>query len=67
MEIRFEFDSISKIVEEAAAIDGVVVAPAFKNVFNSLQELQEYNKSVRRYREYCEKNNIPMVRICPWP
>lgn len=67
MEIRFELNAITKIIEEIEKIEGVVHAPAFRNDFVNLQEMQEYNKAVKRYIQYCKNNNIPMVSLYPCP
>lgn len=68
MEIRLGMNSASMLFDELSEFDDVVLPPVYKNEFANVQEMQEYNRSLRRYWEYCEKNNLPKVNIFPpWP
>lgn len=68
MEIRLGMNSVSMLFDELGEFEDVVLPPVYKNEFANVQEMQEYNRSLRRYWEYCEKNNLPKVNIFPpWP
>lgn len=67
MDIRFDMDAIAKIIDEVYADEEVVTAPAFKCIFNNVDELSGYLAARKKYINYCKDTGLPMAKMTIWP